>query len=412
MHFRRLIHLFVIITVSLSASSHAIKSLEDILVGGSYRMVLSTGDDLEGIVYSKDDTSLVLDCKGRPYTFLGSLIMEYKLIAPPSIKKFDSVSAPEAEILTYENLQQSQPLGKKLEVRMKGGKSFQGNLVSIDGDFIKLSIDNSVIPVAKPVVEQIMSITVQKAASKPAEAKPELPQVYDTLIVKSAEEDSSGAIMGRKMLAGRILEENNSSITFMTKGNIRGVYPFDQILRVFRHTQENPETERIRRYALPLMCIPGMMLVDVPPGKANRPFLKVCIDKYEYPNKLGAVPQVNVPYTDAQKLCEQQEKRLCTAEEWQWACSGVEAFPYSYGHVFDKAACNTDARIPEASGNRSKCTGKFGAMDMTGNVFEWVTGADGNTAAMGGPLSKCQAVSPGESGSAKPQTGFRCCKSN
>jgi hypothetical protein len=409
---RRLVWMFLLMMLSLSASSLALKSLDDILVGGTYRMVLSTGDDLEGIVYSKDDTSLVLDCKGKPYTFLSSLIMEYKLIAPPLSKKNDSIAASAAEPLPYERLQQEQPLGKMLEVRMKSGKTFQGSLVGIDSEFIKLNVDNSIIPIAQTVVEQITSVPVIKAASKTDTQKTEVPRVYDTLIVKSTETDSLGYIVGSKMLVGKIINEDNKSISFLTKENIRGNFPFDQIIRAFRHSEDNSEAERIRRYALQLMCPPGMILVDVPPGKAGRPFLKVCIDKYEYPNKQGVVPQVTISFQDAQKLCEQQGKRLCTAEEWQWACSGLEAFPYSYGHIFDKSACNTDARLPEASGNRYKCIGKFGAMDMTGNVFEWVKGGGGNPAAMGGPLSKCQTVSPGESGSAKPQTGFRCCKSN
>ena len=155
-----------------------------------------------------------------------------------------------------------------------------------------------------------------------------------------------------------------------------------------------------------------MMLVDIPPGKAGRPFLKACIDKYEFPNREGTVPQVNVSYAQAQASCLQQGKRLCTAREWQWACAGLDGYTYSYGWNFDKEACNTEGRYPEPSGKRSHCIGKFGAMDMVGNVFEWVTGDDGQPAAMGGPFSKCQTISPGPNGDPKPQTGFRCCKSN
>jgi hypothetical protein len=407
---RRFVPLFFLILLSLSGASYAIKSLEDIQVGGTYRMILSTGDDLEGIVDSKNDTSLILDCKGRPYTFLGSLIGEYKLLMAPGAKKDDTSSV--GEVFTYEQLVQNHPFGIELDVRMKGGKTFRGSLVSIDSGFIKLTVDNSVIPIAKTVVDQIMTVPVKKAAIHSDTPKTESPQAYDTLIVKSSETDSLGNILGSKMLVGKILNEDNKSVSFMTKENIRGSFTFDQIVRVFRHTQENPETDLIRRYALPLICPSGMMLVDVPPGKAKRPFLKVCIDKYEYPNKQDVVPQVNISFSDARNLCEQQGKRLCTAEEWQWACGGLEGFTYSYGWNFDKTACNTDARVPEASGSRSHCIGKFGAMDMTGNVFEWVKNGDGSAAAMGGPLSKCQAVSPGESGGAKPQTGFRCCKSN
>ena len=409
---RQLAYLCFFIIVAFSTSSYAIKSLEDILVGGVYRMVLSTGDDLEGIVYSKTDTSLVLDCKGRPYTFLGSLISEYKLIAEPSLKKNDSESKPVAEIFTYESLQLNQPLGMTLDVRMKSGQTFRGSLVSIDSEFIKLNVDKSTIPIAQTVVEQIMSIPVVKTAAQTDAVKTQSPKVYDTLIVKSSETDSLGQAVPNKILAGNITSEDNNGVTFLTIDNARGSYPFDHIVRVFRHTQENPETDLIRRYALPLICPPGMMLVDVPPGKANRPFFKICIDKYEYPNKQGVVPQVNISFNDAQKLCKEQGKRLCMAEEWQWACSGIEGFSYSYGWNFDKTVCNIDTRLPEASGTRNKCIGKFGAMDMTGNVFEWVNVDAGIPAAMGGPLSKCQTLSPGESGDAKPQTGFRCCRGN
>jgi hypothetical protein len=296
---------------------------------------------------------------------------------------------------------------------MFGGRTFRGSLVSVDSEFIKLTVDNSIIPIAKTVIDQITTVSLTQPSVPVDAPKPETPQVFDTLIVKTSETDSLGNPLGKKMLVGKIIGEDDRSISFRTNGTIlSGSFPFDQVLRVFRHSQENPETDRIRRYALPLICPPGMMLVDVPPGKANRPFLKICIDKYEYPNKQGVVPKVNVSFQEAQNLCEQQGKRLCTAEEWQWACSGLEGFTYSYGWNFDKTVCNTDGRLPEAAGARYKCIGKFGAMDMTGNVFEWVKEGASTAAAMGGPLSKCQAVSAGESGGPKPQTGFRCCKSN
>jgi len=41
---------------------------------------------------------------------------------------------------------------------------------------------------------------------------------------------------------------------------------------------------------------------------------KFCIDKYEYPNEKGIYPLVNVNWNTAQKLCEQQGKRLCNSE--------------------------------------------------------------------------------------------------
>ncbi len=155
-----------------------------------------------------------------------------------------------------------------------------------------------------------------------------------------------------------------------------------------------------------------MVLVDLPPGMPSRPFFKVCIDRYEYPNTQGTVPQVNISYADAKALCAKAGKRLCTAQEWQWACSGLEGYSYPYGFNMDKDNCNTDTRTPEPSGSRNRCISKFGAVDMTGNVWEWVKNRNGTGAVMGGPVSNCRTVSPAEGGEARPTTGLRCCKSN
>jgi hypothetical protein len=400
---------------AIASPIFAIKSLEDIAVGGTYHMILTTGDELEGVVESKNDSSLILDSKGNPYTFVCNLIVEYKLIAPPppSSAGGPASSGPgdRPAQFTYEELQNKKPVGANLEVRIAGGTSFQGSLISIDDEYLKLDVNGSTIPLTKSVITSIAT-PAAPATDSTKTSKAVIPEVYDTLIIKNPETDDYGKPKENLTLVGKIIKETDKTVFFTGKDNVSGTYTFNQIERIFRHSQENSETELIRRYALPLICPRGMMLVDIPPGKTGRPFLKVCIDKYEFPNKEGTIPRVNVPYAEALALCQQQDKRLCSSQEWQWACSGLEGYSYSYGWVFDKEACNTEGRFPEASGNRNRCIGKFGAMDMVGNVFEWVKGNDGNPAAMGGPLSKCQAVSPGANGDAKPQTGFRCCKSN
>jgi hypothetical protein len=335
---------FLAIIVSCAALAHPIKSLDEIAVGATYRMNLSTGDVLEGVVDSKNDTSLILDCKGSAYTFTAALISDFQLLAPPAQK------SPQ-----------------------------------------------------QPAIVQQKDTAVAAAP----------PVVYDTVYVKNPETDEYGKAKPDLLVVGKILRDDKSGISIMLPDNQTMQYSLDQIVRVFRHTAEDTEEEQIKRYAKTLICPPDMVVVDLPPGKANRPFFKVCIDKYEYPNKEGAVPRVSVSIADAQKFCEKSGKRLCTVEEWQWACSGLEAYWYPYGRVFEKDNCNTDGgRAVEPSGNRNKCISKFGGMDMTGNVFEWVRGKDNKAAAMGGPLSKCQTVSPGGSGDPKPTTGLRCCKSN
>jgi hypothetical protein len=331
--------------VSCAACAYPIKSLDEITVGATYRMNLTTGDALEGIVDSKNDTSLILDCKGSAYTFTAVLIADYELLSPPAAQKIPQQPGSEPQ-----------------------------------------------------------KDTVAKAAA---------PVVYDSVIVKNPETDEYGKPKPDLLVVGKILRDDKAGVSIMLPDNQTMQYSYDQIVRVFRHTAEDTQEDQIKRYAKTLICPPDMVLADVPPGKADRPFFKVCIDKYEYPNREGSVPRVSVSFADAQKFCEKSGKRLCTVEEWQWACSGLEAYLFPYGKVLEKDNCNTDGgRAVEPSGNRNKCIGKFGAIDMTGNVFEWVRTKDNRAAAMGGPLSKCQTVSPGGSGDPKPNTGLRCCKSN
>jgi hypothetical protein len=335
---------FFLAIVSCAALARPITSLDEIAVGATYRMNLTTGDVLEGVVDSKNDTSLILDCKGSAYTFTAALISDYQLLAPPAQKN------------------------------------------------------------PQPAAASPQKDTAQAAPSA---------SEFDTVYVKNPETDEYGRVKPDLLVVGKILRDDKSGISIMLPDNQTIQYSLDQIARVFRHTAEDTEEDQIKRYAKPLFCPPDMVLVDVPPGKASRPFFKVCIDKYEYPDREGTLPQVNISFDDAQKFCEKSGKRLCSVEEWQWACSGIEAYQYPYGQVFDKDNCNTDGgRAIEPSGNRNKCISKYGAVDMSGNVFEWVRGKDNKAVAMGGPLSKCQTVSPGGSGDPKPTTGLRCCKSN
>jgi hypothetical protein len=393
--------------VIISFSAFAIKSLDDIAVGGVYHMILATGDEIEGIVESKSDTSLIVESKGTPYTFSNNLIIEYKLLEPPK----DTSSKQDNGLFSYTELLEKQLVGADLEISITGGNKFRGTLVSIDNEYLKLNVNGSVIPMTKVVIERIAAANNKNASDSVAKPLNPVPEIYDTIILKNPETDEYGKPLANIVSVGKITRETNDAVYFTTKDKVSENYLYGRIIQIFRHTQGNPETELIRKYAMPLICMQGMMLVDIPPGKTGRPFFKVCIDKYEYPNKYGEKPLVNITYMQAQAMCIEQGKRLCTSQEWQWACSGLDGYTYSYGWTYDKEACNT-GRVPEVSGNRSHCTGKFGAMDMVGNVFEWVTGIDAGPAAMGGPLSKCQAVSPGESGDARQQTGFRCCKSN
>jgi hypothetical protein len=48
-----------------------------------------------------------------------------------------------------------------------------------------------------------------------------------------------------------------------------------------------------------------------------------CIDRYEYPNAYGELPLVAVTFSEAEKYCKLEQKRLCSENEWTFACEGV-----------------------------------------------------------------------------------------
>lgn len=132
-------------------------------------------------------------------------------------------------------------------------------------------------------------------------------------------------------------------------------------------------------------------LKDTPTTK-----LDFCIDRFEYPNVFGQNPMIVTTWHEAEATCKAENKRLCTENEWTFACEGEDAMPYPYGYTRDETACVMDkswreftegalqprdsdkARAEldklwqgEPSGSRPACRSPFGVYDMTGNVDEW-----------------------------------------
>ena len=172
-----------------------------------------------------------------------------------------------------------------------------------------------------------------------------------------------------------------------------------------------------------------------------------CIDEFEYPNRLGAIPMVMVTWYEARRLCETQGKRLCGDDEWTLACEGPQHLPYPYGFARDPTACNIDhlwmapnddllanraappaeiqaeidrlsKRVP--SGSMPRCKSPYGVMDMTGNVDEWAVNVtlDGKPFHsvfkgghwVSGARNRCRPVTAShDENTAYYAEGFRCC---
>jgi formylglycine-generating enzyme required for sulfatase activity len=150
-------------------------------------------------------------------------------------------------------------------------------------------------------------------------------------------------------------------------------------------------------------------VVEVDAGGRERPhspFETVAGRRVRARNAPGQYPQAYISQLEAATACREAGKRLCTAAEFDLACSGGdrEAADYPYGgHERQPGACNegkgsmmvrffgrdprawtyenfNDPRLNQVpgglarSGEYARCVSPFGVHDCVGNLHEW--GAD------------------------------------
>jgi hypothetical protein len=170
--------------------------------------------------------------------------------------------------------------------------------------------------------------------------------------------------------------------------------------------------------------------------------LHFCIERFEHPNRKRAFPIIAVTWYEARDWCKSEGERLCTEDEWTFACEGEEAKPYPMGYTREENTCVIDrawrpfdasrlaardsslavAEIDfmwqgEASGSRPTCRSPFGVYDMTGNVDEWTSSVqrDGYRSIFKGgywgPVrARCRASTRAHNEDFYfYQQGFRCC---
>jgi formylglycine-generating enzyme required for sulfatase activity len=189
------------------------------------------------------------------------------------------------------------------------------------------------------------------------------------------------------------------------------------------------------RYAEPSTCF-----------EDRRKPLRYCMDRFEWPNQKGAMPMVLVSWEDARQICASVDKRLCSEEEFNFACEGEAMRPYVYGFARDTSRCNfdkpyrertftflswgfcladpdcreafaaIDQRLP--SGSMEGCRSDDGVFDLNGNVNEWVMipgnrppHRSGIKGGWWGPVrNRCRpTVTFHDEGDFGYEVGFRCC---
>jgi hypothetical protein len=145
-----------------------------------------------------------------------------------------------------------------------------------------------------------------------------------------------------------------------------------------------------------------------------------------------------VTFIEASAACSAAGKRICSASEWAWACSGPKGTRYCYGDEYIPDRCNSidahcDSVYPGCyydstdymyqimpTGSFPACTSWCGVYDMSGNLWEWVvanpgSGIDyphlrGGAYNCGIPGPPSYMLSCGfDGGTFRPGAGIRCC---
>ncbi len=149
-----------------------------------------------------------------------------------------------------------------------------------------------------------------------------------------------------------------------------------------------------------------------------------CIDSFEHPGIPGEQPTAGLDLGQAQAACTGRGLHLCSAEEWELACSGAEQRRWPYGDRYDPTTCNFGVAgrdrndgVALPSGSKPGCITPEGVFDLSGNLWEWTLGPDGRGQIRGGGwnmnsgLGQCNFYTEGAAGHSGRDLGFRCCAS-
>lgn len=147
------------------------------------------------------------------------------------------------------------------------------------------------------------------------------------------------------------------------------------------------------------------------------------VDMFPSPNEAGAIPTTNLSQGDAQKMCEEQGKRLCTELELERSCKGPANLTYEYGDIYKASVCATGANVALVpNGFNTECASAFGVHDLHGGAWSWTASAwkrdpakpglfalRGGNGVVGDLLGRCANGRGLKADTRRSDVGVRCC---
>jgi sulfatase modifying factor 1 len=94
-----------------------------------------------------------------------------------------------------------------------------------------------------------------------------------------------------------------------------------------------------------------------------------------YPPGEATYPAAGITWQNAADYCAWVGKRLPSEAEWEKAARATDGRTYPWGDAWDASNANTSEtglRYPQPVGSYPSGASPYGALDMAGNVWEWV----------------------------------------